>query len=282
MLPIESEVELLVVDNASTDKTREVVESHHSAFYSVRYVFEPNRGKGNAYNAGLREAIGEICIFTDDDVVPSEVWLKSHLDAYQDSAVAAVQGAIELQFDTQPPPWLSSMHRDMLAEKLPGELRIFPYNDGLVGANMSFRKSVANAAGPFSPILGPGRAGFWDESEFALRVKRLGLLTLFEPAARVKHLISASRLTVPYFADAAFRQGVSTYLAEELGAYTVTRRPVYRTLYVLARQIKVRIKSALKSEHYNMTSDYLLYRMHMGATWAWIVGFERLNRRYRV
>src|SRR5580700_2207791 len=181
--------ELLVVDNASEDSTPQVVKSFASKQYTVNYLYEGKRGKGNAYNAGIAAALGEICIFTDDDVRPAGAWLKEHIEAYADSDVAAVQGRVELEFDAPPPEWMEEIHRKFLAETVPGADPIFPYTDHLVGANMSFRKSVALDVGQFCPLLGPGRSGFWDESEFSERLMRKGYQQMYRPGAAVRHMI---------------------------------------------------------------------------------------------
>lgn len=273
-------IELLVVDNASTDSTPEVAHAFTSELFTVNYVYEPKRGKGNAYNAGIAAALGEICIFTDDDVRPSANWLRQHLEPYHDPNVAAVQGRIELEFDSPPPDWMEDIHRSFLAETAPGPDPIFPYTKHLVGANMSFRKSAALDAGLFSPLLGPGRSGFWDESEFSERLMRKGYQQMYQPGASVRHMIPAARLTCAYYKDAAFRQGVSAYIAEALGTFKVDRKPYRDLVYANLRQVKVRLRAMLRGERYECTQDDLFYRMHMGVTWAYFQGLERLTRRY--
>ena len=68
-LPDSVDWEILVVDNNSTDHTREVVEEFGRRYPDrFRYIFEPRPGKSYALNAGIREAQGEILAFTDDDV----------------------------------------------------------------------------------------------------------------------------------------------------------------------------------------------------------------------
>src|SRR5580698_3953870 len=68
-LPASVDWEVLVVDNNSNDRTREVVEKfatrHPRRF---RYLFESKPGKSNALNAGVNAAQGEILAFMDDDV----------------------------------------------------------------------------------------------------------------------------------------------------------------------------------------------------------------------
>src|SRR5215472_10512894 len=68
--------EVLVVDNKSTDQTREVVEDFsHDSGGRVRYLLEPERGKSYALNAGIANARGEVLAFLDDDVTVEPTWL---------------------------------------------------------------------------------------------------------------------------------------------------------------------------------------------------------------
>ena len=70
--------EVIVVDNASTDRTRQVVEEvRDSLQFPIRYHFEAQLGLSHARNSGVDLAEGEIVIFTDDDVsVAYRIYLK--------------------------------------------------------------------------------------------------------------------------------------------------------------------------------------------------------------
>src|SRR5271154_5729585 len=60
--------EILVVDNNSKDKTRQVVEGFMFRYpEQIRYIFEPKQGISYARNAGIKESRGEILAFIDDD-----------------------------------------------------------------------------------------------------------------------------------------------------------------------------------------------------------------------
>lgn len=56
--------ELIVVDDGSTDHSREVIQSYGDRLIPV---FQDNAGQGAAFNAGLRHATGEIICFLDSD-----------------------------------------------------------------------------------------------------------------------------------------------------------------------------------------------------------------------
>jgi len=59
--------EVIVIDDGSADGTADAVKA-----YPVKYMYQRNQGPATARNAGVREAQGEIILFTDSDCVPSE------------------------------------------------------------------------------------------------------------------------------------------------------------------------------------------------------------------
>ncbi|MEL6334977.1 MAG: glycosyltransferase, partial [Cyanobacteria bacterium J06626_26] len=59
-----SNVELIVVDDGSTDNSRDIIQSYSHRLISV---FQANSGQGAAFNAGLAQASGDIICFLDAD-----------------------------------------------------------------------------------------------------------------------------------------------------------------------------------------------------------------------
>ena len=64
-------IEMIVVDDGSTDKTKEVIESYIPKFeakgYTLRYVYQENAGQAAAANNALKYVSGEYMIWPDSD-----------------------------------------------------------------------------------------------------------------------------------------------------------------------------------------------------------------------
>lgn len=63
-----NEFEVIVSDNRSTDDTAELVKHQAEKSEYIRYVYEPNPGRGLAVETGFQAAQGDILCFIDDDL----------------------------------------------------------------------------------------------------------------------------------------------------------------------------------------------------------------------
>jgi len=203
-VPTGHTAELLVVDNGSIDNTKEAVLAMNAPHLSIRYILEPRKGKGHAYNTGIAAARGGILLFTDDDVRVHADWIDGMCRPIISGSADAVQGGIRIapHLDRR---WLTGSLRIWVAAV---EDPIHP-PEGLVGANMAFRRDVAQLVGGFDPRLGPGASGFFDDTVFGWAVARAGKKIAYCPEVAVEHHFSADRLTPRSYILAARRMAVS-------------------------------------------------------------------------
>jgi len=190
--------EVIVVDNNSTDRTREVVDRLVPASDgNLKYVFEAKQGASYGRNAGIENALGPIVAFTDDDVRVSHNWIaniKRAFDVYRDADF--VGGRILPDWNTRPPAWLTRDHWWPLALVDLGE-RVQRVDAGnpmcLPTANASFRKEVFSQLGGFSPEFS-GR----EDHEMLLRLWLAGRHGIYAPGIIATALVQPERMTKSY------------------------------------------------------------------------------------
>src|SRR5204863_5833357 len=99
--------ELLVVDNNSTDGTRDAILAAAKRFpVELRYVFEKEQGRSAALNAGIRQATGEIIATTDDDIRVEKNWLDAAVDALDTLDCDYVGGKVLPIWKGPQPRWI--------------------------------------------------------------------------------------------------------------------------------------------------------------------------------
>lgn len=209
--------EILVVDNASVDRTPAVVSAAALRFgVPVVYLTEQKSGKSHALNTAVAHARGNLLVFTDDDVLPSPGWLAAYAHAFSDTGVDYAAGRILPLWEAPPPRWLAPPLHGVLAVQDGGtkRLRLNGFSDQVmpIGANMALRRHVLDRIGGWNPELGKLkntlRTG--EDHEFALRLVAAGFAGVYEPEASVLHRVSADRLRLPYFVRWGYGNGVIT------------------------------------------------------------------------
>src|SRR5580765_3848383 len=83
--------EIIVIDDGSTDRTREILECFEEKLQVVRHA--ENLGFAAACNHGAAAASGSYLVFLNNDTLPAEGWLAA-LEAYAEShPLASVVGS---------------------------------------------------------------------------------------------------------------------------------------------------------------------------------------------
>jgi glycosyltransferase involved in cell wall biosynthesis len=84
--------EIIVVDNASTDKTSEIVQKFVSSHPKIKLVEEKRKGLLYAREAGRLAAKGDIIVQLDADCLPFPEWLSIGMQFFKKQKVVAVSG----------------------------------------------------------------------------------------------------------------------------------------------------------------------------------------------
>lgn len=203
--------EVLVVDNNSTDQTRQVVESFADRL-PIRYQLCTQRGTCEARNCGIRHSRYPFTVFTDDDITVSRDWLVAYVRAFQVHPEASYFGGpIELDLSAcSAPAWMLD-RPGHLHDWLGGQLGEFNAAQiariGLstpdaetwlfYAANMGCYKRLFDRYGLFEPQLGlTGTRRYAAEEPYMhQRMYAAGERPYYIPEAVVYHRIRQDEVT---------------------------------------------------------------------------------------
>jgi glycosyltransferase involved in cell wall biosynthesis len=174
------------------------------------------KGLSGARNTGIEHAAGDVIVFLDDDARAQPEWLETLLASYDDESVLGVGGVVRADWSSPGrPAWLPEEFLWVVGCSYRGQPEVKAEVRNPIGANMSFRRSAFDQAGPFDSSVGrtliSSRPLGCEETEFSIRLRRLSPTTriIYEPQAVVYHHVDQSRATWRYFLDRCRAEGCS-------------------------------------------------------------------------
>jgi glycosyltransferase involved in cell wall biosynthesis len=177
------EVELVIVNNGSTDATAAVLQVwQQSASVRCRVLLSEQRGLSHARNYGLEQATGKILAFTDDDCTVAPDYLTQLARAYASDAGPALRGGrVELGNPRDLP---FTIKTDLAPQRFTGG-----HPGGFIhGCNLTMSRSALELVGRFDTRLGAGQPiGAAEDSDFVYRAYRSGVMVLYDPSILVFH-----------------------------------------------------------------------------------------------
>ncbi|RAP32852.1 hypothetical protein DID75_03795 [Candidatus Marinamargulisbacteria bacterium SCGC AG-410-N11] len=164
-LPLD-QFELIVVDSMSTDSTLSILESF-KANYLFRYIQQENLGKAMARNRGVNEALADLILITDADMIADRYLLQAHIDAHEESGKnSCFEGVTYNMTELHWPPEQQKLYsyiRPNYSHKK--SLGWFYFLTG----NISFPKSVFLAENGFNSEF---KSYGWEDLELGYRLSK--------------------------------------------------------------------------------------------------------------
>ncbi|MCL5267860.1 MAG: glycosyltransferase family 2 protein [Bacteroidetes bacterium] len=173
-----SSFEVIVVDNNSTDKTREVALEAGADVVAK----EKLQGTNIARNRGYLESRGEIIVFLDADSEAPEDWLIRIGEAFEDPTTQAISGPYDYGF-TRTKAIAEAIYTRIVFPSLPKLLRLLFRKKAaiIIGGNFAVRRSTIEKIGGLPPLT------FWgDDAAIAMAVVRRVGKVRFISTLRVK------------------------------------------------------------------------------------------------
>ena len=194
-------VEIIMVNNASTDRTREVA----MGFKGVRVVDEPRKGLTFARQAGFAASTGELIANVDSDSRLTEGWVATVLKEFAaEPKLVALSGPF-IYYDMSPSQRFSVQIFYLIAYLVYAVNRwVLRAGSMVQGGNFVLRRTALEKIGGFNTAI----AFYGEDTDIARRMNQVGEvkftfdLKMFSSARRLKKegtLRIALRYTINYF-----------------------------------------------------------------------------------
>tara|TARA_B100001093_G_C26794601_1_gene1000538 strand:+ start:110 stop:1027 length:918 start_codon:yes stop_codon:yes gene_type:complete len=221
-------IELIVLDNNSSDDTSSVVEEFQNEFSSISLVYYLEKQQGLSYsrNRAIQIAKGKFIAFLDDDAVVNANWLTSLLHGINHIDAQVFGGPIYPRFEIPCPAWIDSNYFIRKFKKNNGYLYGLSQIDGFAGGNVCFKKDVFDQIGCFDTSIGMigNTLGLGEETDLFAR--------LYDSSYRAK-LYNLQEMSIIHF-EAEWKLN-SLYLKNRisLSGEQSARRFINRNIFLL-------------------------------------------------
>jgi glycosyltransferase involved in cell wall biosynthesis len=201
--PVNVPWEVILVDNASADNTREVAEQASSRI-PLRVVYEERRGLSSARRRGIAESNYDTLVFCDDDNWLDENYAATAFGIMRDKSIGAVGGIGTPHFETREPAWFHYMSSYYAVGEQQNNVipemsnRRYLYGAGMVISKEAITRLLAEG---FSNVTSD-RVGntliSGGDTEISLALQQRGYRVEYSDSLKFRHYIPKDRLTIGY------------------------------------------------------------------------------------
>lgn len=241
--------EILIIDNNSTDGTRETAQEFVERDPHFRYFFETQQGLSYARNRGIAEAQSDLLVFTDDDIAFSETWVQKNYEAGQRFPDAEYLGGRVLPIWTgAAPAWTKhSMAPFALSDLGTAPMEVSPQNPHcLVGASLAVRRRALDRAGLFSIETQrvKNSIGSTEDFDWQMKVWAYGGHGVYVPDVVCKTEVPVERLSKAYHRRWHFGHGKFNARGRR-PQFEGARRLLGVPLFMYRQMVEYGVRSAL-------------------------------------
>lgn len=240
-------------------------------------------GLSGARNTGVNLATSDVVAFLDDDAEADPGWLEELLAQYSPHVAGAGGVALPVWPASDRPRWFPPEFDWVVGCSYRGLPTTVAPQRNLLGAAMSFRRSVFDEVGYFDTAM--GRLGSvplgCEETEFSLRVRRIlvGTELMHVPLATVRHHVGAERAKVGYFLRRCYAEGISkAAVAQRAGSEQALSSERRYILSTLPRGVLGGLRACLRGDAGGFARSAMIFVGLLATTAGYLVSRARRDQ----
>ncbi|OGH11884.1 MAG: hypothetical protein A2857_02165 [Candidatus Levybacteria bacterium RIFCSPHIGHO2_01_FULL_36_15] len=246
--------EIVVIDQSNDYQTKKEINKLKSR--KIKYITVNYKNKSKALNLAIKNALGKILVFTDDDCIVDKNWLKEINNSFKSKHITGVTG--------KSLPYNQRKDIDIFCPA------IFNYKNGRIinkasyhatsigfGNNMAFKKKVFEKIGYFKEWLGPGSVGCAaEDANFLLRTLVFGYKIMYNPKVIIFHnnLLSKDDFRKKLLGYKCGEVACYGYLA--LKGHNFANDIISKNIKSLKEKVKIYLNSVLEFKKISLKDFY--------------------------
>jgi glycosyltransferase involved in cell wall biosynthesis len=273
--------EIIIVDNNSTDATRQIAQAFCDKYDNARYSLEEAQGLSQARNRGSSESRGEYLAFIDDDAKAPENWLEVGLETISTLSPEVFGGPYYACFEDDKPRWAKDEYWSS-TEWLGEESRWFDENSSLTGGNLFIKRDILEKVGGFNPEFGMsgGSLAYGEDNEIQTRLRQRfpSIGVYYNVDLYIQHYVREDKFSPWWYLQRRLKDGITSYRLYKKGGRI---KPGFLDLP------KAIVKLALESTRFVFQSTFAFlfrsrerypfmmnYIYEAGHAPLWIIGYQ--------
>tara|TARA_B110000902_G_scaffold194815_1_gene220833 strand:+ start:124 stop:1161 length:1038 start_codon:yes stop_codon:yes gene_type:complete len=246
--------ELIIVDNANREETREIISLFKDKL-PINFIEQSEPGKNNALNKAIPHAKGDLIWFTDNDILPNKNLIDQYVNHARNELDINIFGG-KISPDRLLPKWIdvsSPTIRAALGVLDMGEENKIIDADAFWGGNMLIRKNIFDQGVRFASkeLLVVNNHITGSETELLTRLHKSGHSAMYLKEPEVLHQIRDEQLKVTWLVKRAYKAGGGYAYNNPVGAMTSflgMPRYLFKVLAIDLIELLVKIFSCKKNK----------------------------------
>lgn len=260
-----NKIEIIVVDNNSTDETKQVVEDFCRNYndLSIHYIFEKVQGLSVARNTGARHAKYEWLFYLDDDGLIEDNTLPELFTTIVHYDFDIFGGVYSAFYILEKPKWLSE---DFGTKRVKAKTISSLQTDTIEGGIMVIKKSVLESLDFFNTDKGMvgNKLRYSEETDLVNRAVLKNYKPGINPFFKMEHIVGIQKYSIKYHFKSIFALGRDKSILGEKLPF-----PWLRTILLLPfRIIKYYLYYLFKKDFYY--ENFLWYSFN---NTTYLIGF---------
>ncbi len=264
-LQLRFNMEFIIVDNNSSDNTKEIVINFETRLPNLKYVIERSVGLSYARNRGIDEAKYNWVCYVDDDAKVHADFIERMFYVIEHFEFDVFGGMFYPWYRTPKPAWLPNDFGKMrMLRDTTGPIK---FGQTVAGGIAAYKKDKLIAAGKFPVDIGMrGTTVGFGEEDFVIRnMWSRGNIIGFDPLWKMDHLVAEYKYTIKWQLKRSFAKGRDAQLKN--GSLTpqqkviISLRAVATVPFLLVKNIFSFFTKNYYRENYLLDSFRYSFRM---------------------